>query len=234
MQAVYYPLSDMKVQTGERICVISNHDEYSLWFDVTGKEKRYRIINEDSCIPYHVIFFSAVSQVEMPHPMCGVHLVVSRTRLGQMNDVERNFKYLSCLRKMLSACSTSCPIVLCLGELSLLPLLAAACGAVAITREQNKHMRALLETVARINGFSSRLVLLDSSASLSSITEKVSEVKLVTCSCLSLLLLNRHFTLVLHPVKQYGKQTFGVGYKVWIARLERVLVLCHVQFSLLC
>ena len=34
MQAVYYPLSRATVSKGEKVAVVSNHDEYSLWFDV--------------------------------------------------------------------------------------------------------------------------------------------------------------------------------------------------------
>ena len=35
MQAVYFPLSKVKLGKGETVSVVSNHDEYSLWFDIT-------------------------------------------------------------------------------------------------------------------------------------------------------------------------------------------------------
>jgi protein arginine N-methyltransferase 7 len=40
MQAIYYPYSNVTVAKGDRVKVISKHDEYSLWFDVV-KENRY-------------------------------------------------------------------------------------------------------------------------------------------------------------------------------------------------
>lgn len=49
MQAIYYPLSDLRVEEGEEITLISNHDEYSLWFDVSKLPARY-ISNEKANI----------------------------------------------------------------------------------------------------------------------------------------------------------------------------------------
>jgi hypothetical protein len=34
MQAVYYPIRSPEVVAGQDLSLISNHDEYSLWFDV--------------------------------------------------------------------------------------------------------------------------------------------------------------------------------------------------------
>ena len=38
MQAVYYPIRSPDVDSGQEISLISNHDEYSLWFDVETKQ----------------------------------------------------------------------------------------------------------------------------------------------------------------------------------------------------
>ena len=40
MQAVYYPLSKVDAAEGEPLSVVSCHDEYSLWFDVSKLDKR--------------------------------------------------------------------------------------------------------------------------------------------------------------------------------------------------
>ena len=37
MQAIYYPQTSVSVEKGEEFIVHANHDEYSLWFDVTKK-----------------------------------------------------------------------------------------------------------------------------------------------------------------------------------------------------
>lgn len=34
MQAIYYPNQPLSVQKGDKVKVISSHDEYSLWFNV--------------------------------------------------------------------------------------------------------------------------------------------------------------------------------------------------------
>ena len=39
MQAIYYPQTRMKAEKGEEIVVHSNHDDYSLWFDVTKPDQ---------------------------------------------------------------------------------------------------------------------------------------------------------------------------------------------------
>ena len=34
MQAVYFPSKQIEIKHGESVNLVSNHDEYSLWFDV--------------------------------------------------------------------------------------------------------------------------------------------------------------------------------------------------------
>ena len=56
------------VSAGEELCVVSNHDEFSLWFDVRrGRE-------------------APEKRVPMPSPTAGIHLAASRARLGQGGD----------------------------------------------------------------------------------------------------------------------------------------------------
>ena len=62
-------------------------------------------------------------------PKTGIHTCVSRMRLGQINDSNRNEKYVSSLRKLLQtykAKYSKLPVnVLCISELTLLPFIAA-------------------------------------------------------------------------------------------------------------
>jgi len=70
-----------------------------------------------------VTFFSSrdeIGQVKMPSPFPGAHAVVSRARMAQMNERA------SLLRAGAKAAAENVSTVLVLGELSLLPVLAAA------------------------------------------------------------------------------------------------------------
>ena len=60
------------MSSGEELCVVSNHDEFSLWFDVRKEAPEKR--------------------VQMPSPTAGIHLAASRNRLGQewqFNSINR-------------------------------------------------------------------------------------------------------------------------------------------------
>lgn len=84
----------------------------------------------------------------MPEPQSGIHLAVSRQRLGQINDVSRNRTIVSCLKKQLGA-SQRC---LFLGESSLVPLMAAKLGASKVfVSEENRHMMGVLEEYIKAN-----------------------------------------------------------------------------------
>ena len=114
MQAIYYPMNKVEVDStvDKYLKVVSNHDEYCLWFDVRKAE-----VNE-------------IGQIAMPMPTAGLHTCVSRSRLGQINDAQRNTKYSTCLRKMLKEfvkLNDSLPrSILCISELTLLPIIAAS------------------------------------------------------------------------------------------------------------
>ena len=125
MQAIYYPISSVTVdqEVDKELTIISNHDEYCLWFDV-------RKTNHSTTI----------KQIPMPTPKSGIHLCISRTRLGKMNDNERNTKYANCLLKLFSRFvhnEQKLPEgVLCLSDITLLPLIA---GAVVSKLRQTLH-----------------------------------------------------------------------------------------------
>ena len=81
MQAVYYPKMFTKVDRDEKFYIKCNHDEYSLWFDIK-KSKTETFMNEDD------------------ERSLGITLL-SRNRLGQLNDTERNLKFINLFKKVI-------------------------------------------------------------------------------------------------------------------------------------
>ena len=82
----------------------------------------------------------------MPMPSPGIHLAVSRTRLGQINDAARNGVLVKALKAALKSVQKANPTCLFLSELSLMPILAAKLGAGQVfVAEGNRQMRAVIE-----------------------------------------------------------------------------------------
>lgn len=88
MQAVYYLPTEVKVKKNQEIHLISCHDEYSLWFNLT---ENLRLTEEHYMNPVCT---------------CAVHSCFSRTRIGQINDSKRNKKYLSLFETYINREST--------------------------------------------------------------------------------------------------------------------------------
>lgn len=95
----------------------------------------------------------------MPQPTTGIHLAVSRSRLGQINDPLRNNVLVSAVKKALRE-SDSNPedlTCLCLSEQSLLPLIAAGLGAGRVfVCEENFQFKTFLKMCAEKNGMKVR------------------------------------------------------------------------------
>jgi protein arginine N-methyltransferase 7 len=143
MQAIYYPQQHLTVKEGEEFCVISNHDEYSLWFDVTEANCE----NEAAKKP-------AVCT-------CGAHLSFSRTRLGMLNDTKKNDKYIQALQKIITKDS----ICINVGSGSLLPIMAAKMGAKKVyTIETERMTSAVIESYVKHNNLSDTIKILDKAA----------------------------------------------------------------------
>ncbi|PIK44496.1 hypothetical protein BSL78_18668 [Apostichopus japonicus] len=105
MQAVYFLPTSTEVEKGQSLDVTVSHDDYSLWFSVFNS--------------------SAQPVVERPICQCGAHVVWSRQRFAIMNQVSRNDKFISALKKVVNQ-STTC---MSISDGSLLPLIAARLGA---------------------------------------------------------------------------------------------------------
>ncbi|KAK3862916.1 hypothetical protein Pcinc_031254 [Petrolisthes cinctipes] len=106
MQAVYYLPQVRSVTHHTPVSLLSCHDEYSLWFNIQKDD-------------------SELVNTERPVCECGVHIVNSRTRLGQLNDPRRIEVYTRVLRSLVTPDS----VILALGDGCLMAIMAAKLGA---------------------------------------------------------------------------------------------------------
>ena len=127
-------------------------------------------------------FFSSIPQIPMPMPTGGIHLAVSRPRLGQINDSSRNSKFVESFKKVFEkfvAENGRLPNCLCLSEQSLLPIIAAAQltlaerlnfeegsnSAKVFASERNVQMKSVLQSYSAQNAdlIKDRIVFLENS-----------------------------------------------------------------------
>ena len=101
MQAVYFPKSILKLSKGDQLNVLSNHDEYSLWFDV----------NDD-------LNNNQPSQDEQDLG----NTIVSRNRLAQINSTEANDMFTRLFKKYEDSEKS---ILIANDDLSVTPFIAA-------------------------------------------------------------------------------------------------------------
>ena len=137
MQAIYYLPSDVNIRReGEQLELRSYHDEYSLWFGL-----------DESPSNTH-------ANLSRPSCHCSIHLAVSRNRLGQLNDQDRNEKLISVLEKVVHD-ETVC---LVLSDCSLLSLMIAQLGAKKVyVVEKNTHWRILLNNMIEQSGLKEKI-----------------------------------------------------------------------------
>ena len=140
MQAVYYLPTDIPIDSkGQQLEIAGYHDEYSLWFGLTPDGP-------------------LASPLPRPFCSCSVHTAVSRTRLGQLNDVKRNSIFVRALGKVVKE-DTIC---LTLGDCCLLALMVAKLGARKVFAiERNPHCRRLLEAWIKRNQLEDKVIVLD-------------------------------------------------------------------------
>lgn len=115
MQAVYFLPEETRVKKDDELTLISSHDEYSFWFNIKNNAT---IKNNDYL---------------KPSCDCGIHFILSRTRIGQINDSTRNKKYLRVLKDKINENA----IVLNLSDGTLLGILAAKLGAKHVYNIEN-------------------------------------------------------------------------------------------------
>ena len=140
MQAIYYPYTELSVTLGDKVKLISNHDEYSLWFDVASTSD-----NENT-------------KSLRPVCECGAHIAFSRSRLGMLSDPIRRDIYMNELRKRISN-ETVC---LSLSDGSLIPLMTARLGAKHVyTIEMNPMCKRVMKDFIEHNDLSEKITVLD-------------------------------------------------------------------------
>ncbi len=138
---------------------MANHDEYSLWFDVTPASNDVTPLSSDVT--------PASSDVTTSHDD-GLALPMSRLRLGEVNNAERNRVYAAVLRHLLMTNEKPAnglrtneepeKWVLALGDQSLLSFLAAKLFSGKVTAcTANKHMQEVLRHLAVENSVIDRL-----------------------------------------------------------------------------
>ncbi|XP_064466661.1 protein arginine N-methyltransferase 7-like isoform X2 [Ornithodoros turicata] len=137
MQGVYYVSHALEVERGETFYLNSCRDEYSMWFAVDRK---------------------TTENVERPICLCGLHMIMSRTRIAMLNDVTRQQKYICTLQKVVAPSS----VCLCLGSGSQLPLIAAKLGAKMVYAvETDKILQGTLKEYIAENHINNITVLDD-------------------------------------------------------------------------
>ncbi|KAJ8922336.1 hypothetical protein NQ315_004279 [Exocentrus adspersus] len=131
MQAVYYLPNEVKVKKNQEVHLISCHDEYSLWFNLTDNLR--------------------ISDVHYLNPICecGLHSCFSRTRVGQINDSKRNKKYVSLFETYINKES----VVLILTEAFYVGLATAKLAKKVYALEPNQISRRILEDFIAYNRF---------------------------------------------------------------------------------
>lgn len=132
MQAIYYFPKEIYVKKNEEVYLISCHDEFSLWFNL---KKNMRLSDEDYLRPICE---------------CVLHMTLSRTRIGQINDGRRIKKYTTLLQQYINSNS----IVLILGNACYVGLSAVKLGAKNVyILETDLILQKLLKNFIQFNNF---------------------------------------------------------------------------------
>ncbi|KAL0118065.1 hypothetical protein PUN28_009028 [Cardiocondyla obscurior] len=139
MQAVYYLPEEVPITYNVEVNLIGYHDEYSFWFKLLNGP-----MNE-------------IPDCHRPECNCWAHIAYSRTRIGQLNDMARNQRYLQALRKI-----TPNSVCLCVSDGCLLALAVARLGAKVFLLEQNFLSRRTMEMFVQANGLCDRIKIVES------------------------------------------------------------------------
>ncbi|XP_008551526.1 protein arginine N-methyltransferase 7 isoform X1 [Microplitis demolitor] len=141
MQAIYYLPEEISIKINEQITLVGYHDGYSFWFNLPKSN------------------YSKLKFTKSPVCDCSLHIAYSRTRLGQLNDSERNNKYINALKKHITS-DTTC---LCISDGSLIGIAAANLGAKkVILFEPNYLSRRSIECFIDANDLNNKIKIIES------------------------------------------------------------------------
>nr|XP_027216177.1 protein arginine N-methyltransferase 7-like [Penaeus vannamei] len=151
MQAVYYLPQPRHAQQDTTLTLVSSHDEYSLWFNIQKDE------GEDVC-------------EERPVCECGIHIISSRTRLGQINDPRRLKVYVRVLEKLIRSDS----VCLALGDCCFMAVAAAKLGARHVyLSEVSEASRRVMQEFIKANDVQHKVTILPDDMSDMSVEQLV-------------------------------------------------------------
>jgi protein arginine N-methyltransferase 7 len=125
---------------------------------------------------YLTLFLFRLEDRNYEHPTCGcgLHVAFGRTRVGAMNDADRNYKYVSVLREYV----TSDSICLCLSDGSLLGPLAARLGAKKVyCVDGNSLTRHVIQGYIQHNSLQDRMVVLSNIQDLEALVDPHDKVQ---------------------------------------------------------
>lgn len=143
MQAIFYPAQPSNVKKNEKVRIICQHDEYSMWFEAAPLNQQASVLQRPVC-------------------QCGLHITLSRPRLAMLSDPIRNSAYLKILNKHVNSSS----VVLCISDGSLLSLMAAKLGAKKVFAVEGNGMCAtVIKNVIKTNGLEDRISVIEKPAS---------------------------------------------------------------------
>ncbi|XP_021926754.1 protein arginine N-methyltransferase 7 isoform X2 [Zootermopsis nevadensis] len=207
MQAVYYLPKEIPVRKRDELVLVSHHDEYSFWFHLFN--------NNDWC---------GDQLYKRPVCDCGLHIAFGRTRIGAINDADRNYKYVSALREYV----TSDSICLCLSDGSLLGPLAAQLGAKRVyCIDGNTLTRHVIQDYIKHNNLQDKVVVLSSVRDLVALVETHDKITLVFGEPHFVTTLlpwqNIYFWYLKNEVSQFlspSAATLPVGATVWAMALQ--------------
>lgn len=145
MQAVYHISNPVPFKKGGTYTLQSFHDEYSFWFNI----RHGRV----SAIPSGASLYP-----ESPICTCGVHLGMSRSRIGLFNDIEQREKYLRILTPVVNKET----VAVVLSECSPLPFILIALGAKKVfLRESNGFGERAMKKLVHYAGFEGKINFVD-------------------------------------------------------------------------
>ncbi|XP_055840399.1 protein arginine N-methyltransferase 7 [Episyrphus balteatus] len=160
MQAVYYIPKPFNLQSQEEYILSSNHDEYSFWFDAWKAGEEERRVRRHAC-------------------SCSLHMTYSRSRIGQMNQIIRNKKYMKFLEENIDKSS----FVLSISDGSLLGLASAKLGAKSVTCfEPHRFSKTLIDSYIKQNNIENVCIVgnLDEVENLDQVTHVFAEPYFIT------------------------------------------------------
>lgn len=164
MQAIYYLPKELKLNKNQNFNLLSNHNEYLLWFSANS--------NQNS---------NDQAKIVSDPPDCNesFYLINSRTRIGQLNDHVRNKKYL----RLMEDSITKSSVVLSISDGSLIGLSSAQVGAKHVyLLQENRLQRDVMASYIETNQIKNVTIVnsIDDLSDIDSITHVIAEPYFVT------------------------------------------------------